>query len=69
MSHSIDEQSFVRYKILISEDFKIWGDDRCDRKCQRLITAATKLIGMVLCNGVVGNLKALFSEDRQERIP
>jgi len=34
-----------------------------------LTTAATKLIGMVLCNGVVGNLKALFSEDRQERIP
>ena len=29
--------------------------------------SSKKLIDMVLCNGVVGNLKALFSEDRQEK--
>ena len=75
LDHSVANELFNRRSVIRLDikywykSFQIWGDDRRDGKYQRLTTAATKLMAMVLCHGVVGNLKALFSEDRQERIP
>ena len=73
LDHSVANELFNRRSVIRLDikywykSFQIWGDDRRDGKCQRLLTAAAKLMVMVLCHGVVGNLKALFSEDRQEK--